>query len=1064
LSVVSSTFIEGRLRAHIAYGPYGSGKSYIASIISAILGNRLSKSDQNLFVKKFSKINDNVNKVISDFNKYGKKYIPIHLTGFEGEFEDAIYREVNKKLSLLEIEISTDDIYNQIIDIITLWETEYKDTYIMFKKLLISKDIEVSEFVEEIKKRSDLFVPLFKELYKEITSGIEFEVKRKNTLVGYLENVLIQLKGYDLGLLIIYDEFGRFLQNLDTTSVNRFMGEFQDLAELANNGAQNLSVVFITHKPIAHYFSYESIENRSEFAKVEKRFHTHEIKSDYNTFLSITEGFIDSLKNRNITKADLKYHSYNVFAGILSDKEVEELHSRFYPLHPVSLYLLPKISSVFGQNERTLFTFLNDNTSFGLSGHNNDSDQYYYPDLLIDYFFTNIDETYVEDNKEYHIYSKKINEIYKTKNKNKNNAIRVFKFALLWKISHNDSDIKLVNKFIVYSLGLKEKEVDEAVLVLIRLKVLRFNALSNEYEIFEGSSLDIPKEIKKLRASLILSDSDIYTKLTELNNYRYVYSESHNAKFEITRFAELVFVGSNKTVISYSDDVIEVYLNEQYITEKSGNLRIIVIGDYEKLKDIIANIVVLQRMIKTPYYHATYPNVNNEFEYELSLNIQKLYDFFDTIFTTKSKFYDGNNQLKISTKSDLERYLSSKYDEKYYKSIHVVNDQVNMYNITKIQQNAMISVLDKVLNNSRDQNDAFYTGSKPADLIYFTLVKNIQELNNNKLYLEDLKNDLSQYLKNNTSEYLYNVFKIALNPPYGLRPHVAIIIVFSLIKDYWNDIMLFSNGNFIPSIDTEELYDNILNNKNIKYSFNIFDNEHKQYLEELEQLFDDVSEQVLGKSTTVRVCSGMYKWYLDLPVITQQLTDMNLSDMSFLKTIASSRIDPKKAILDMMEQFTPEEVMQFKESVEYHFVKYLENLRQKIFRRLGIRDVRSWAESQSLISQKNNLFVNSILNDDDFISVYSKNIENISIEKWTRSSFDKLVDTIVNDVRTLSSDTKYYSVIINGKEKHVQDVDLSRKAETALENIENLLEATSRYYSEMELEQIVIKLIERYIK
>ena len=67
-----------------------------------------------------------------------------------------------------------------------------------------------------------------------------------------------------------------------------------------------------------------------------------------------------------------------------------------YPLHPVVTLLLGPISKQrFGQNERSIFTFLNSGESFGfLSFINDDKTKpktVYTPDLLFDYLSNNLE-------------------------------------------------------------------------------------------------------------------------------------------------------------------------------------------------------------------------------------------------------------------------------------------------------------------------------------------------------------------------------------------------------------------------------------------------------------------------------------------------------------------------------------------------------------------------------------------------------------------------------------------------------------------------------------------------
>ena len=61
-----------------------------------------------------------------------------------------------------------------------------------------------------------------------------------------------------------------------------------------------------------------------------------------------------------------------------------------YPIHPISLSLLPALSNVFGQNERTLFTFLDCADTNGLKYFINHESGYYVASNLFDYFFPDL--------------------------------------------------------------------------------------------------------------------------------------------------------------------------------------------------------------------------------------------------------------------------------------------------------------------------------------------------------------------------------------------------------------------------------------------------------------------------------------------------------------------------------------------------------------------------------------------------------------------------------------------------------------------------------------------------
>ena len=75
----------------------------------------------------------------------------------------------------------------------------------------------------------------------------------------------------------------------------------------------------------------------------------------------------------------------------LNQQELEKLVIEgVYPIHPVTVFLLPQLSSAFGQNERTLFTFLESNETGGLKNHLKKTEDYYLPSDLFSYFFPSI--------------------------------------------------------------------------------------------------------------------------------------------------------------------------------------------------------------------------------------------------------------------------------------------------------------------------------------------------------------------------------------------------------------------------------------------------------------------------------------------------------------------------------------------------------------------------------------------------------------------------------------------------------------------------------------------------
>jgi hypothetical protein len=160
-------------------------------------------------------------------------------------------------------------------------------------------------------------------------------------------------------LTIVVDEFGKSLEYYACTSDEGDPFLLQDLAEMTQ-GERALPLVILTmqHLSFEEYLHQDSSMRRREWAKVQGRF------QDIPFVESPSEA-------RRLIAASLERTSREIGAAA-SDwvsrhrKALESLGLRdlandaegAIPVHPLALAVLPDLCSRYGQNERTLFSFL----------------------------------------------------------------------------------------------------------------------------------------------------------------------------------------------------------------------------------------------------------------------------------------------------------------------------------------------------------------------------------------------------------------------------------------------------------------------------------------------------------------------------------------------------------------------------------------------------------------------------------------------------------------------------------------------------------------------------------
>jgi hypothetical protein len=120
------------------------------------------------------------------------------------------------------------------------------------------------------------------------------------------------------------------------------------------------------HQGFAQYAHRLPVYVRNEWAKIEGRFRTFNYVEDSLQIYSLIAHAVQKLRSPVLTSAIAKAikpyirPTKNIpgLGSLGSTKEVERLLENTFPLNPITLYVLPRLSARVAQNERTLFHFL----------------------------------------------------------------------------------------------------------------------------------------------------------------------------------------------------------------------------------------------------------------------------------------------------------------------------------------------------------------------------------------------------------------------------------------------------------------------------------------------------------------------------------------------------------------------------------------------------------------------------------------------------------------------------------------------------------------------------------
>lgn len=1110
-------------RAHIVIGPYGTGKSLLANVIGSIVAKLVNEEEINALTRRMEQVDDYASFKINGLRKLNKIYLPIVLSGNEGRFRQTIISNIIKILKEKQIEVVLPGLSSKVIDSIYVWETQFPHTYDLFCKRLEQDGKEIGHWLEEIKKQNQTELEYFSHIFPLLTSGTPFDIDYDHNFLDQMEFIVSILEANNIGVFIVYDEFARFLQGLSNTRLNETMQDLQDLAELANRST-SLHFMLITHKSLRLYFNSFNDAISEEFQRIEKRFRQYYLQSDQATFLRISEIIIsENIKEKPIissseySETQLELRKFPLFPSLNQTEREKLVLEGMYPLHPVSLFMLPYLTKVFGQNERTLFTFLESEDTGGFYNHINNSNEYYLAHQLFDYFFPD-DNDFINDevSEQFVLYKKALARI-PDNIKNKKQALNIIKVIALWNICALQNEQQLTNEFLLFTTQMKEFEFDQLIQILSENKIIRFNRINNFWELFSGNSIDLQEVIEKEKREIILDDALVKNVLRKNLKTKFYTADRYNDEKGMTRYASVLLVKEKEVLedkIPEANDTFDLHIYyvllddvrnaarvESILLEKSKNQQSLFFIHPESLKNIekeIYDAVVLESLKKNRSLFSEDKGVKEELNIlskEADYVITKYLSEMDSFKEDNSWFYNAQKTV-IHSKLELTEILSNKCTEIFELTPVILNDTFNRKTISSAQKSAAITLIDYILGNPTEDQFGI-EGNGPEYAIYASIFKNNTrfDLNVNRLDFnnikyspyEKLRKELVRTLDAKQTGNLQEIIDIFIKPPFGIRLPIVPILLVSLLRDRWNEFALYHNEMYVPGLNGAKLFEIIFEGRARKYQYvyEHFDERYIEFFKKIEVSYKESLEyRLVNHSRLIYVCGSLMKWVKSLPRFTQTSEKVDKEFQWFRECIKRTEINPQQNFSLIFEKYYLdfESMLLIKEYGENILDQMKEELIEEILRITSISEeleLKNWAFAQNeVFIGTSNKFVRNLFsafneeNDSQrWIDIFVEKYIGIKIEDWTDATYNLLISQLKYDfektIRTNSKDksknSEVLTIQLNNNKKIINRAELSVKSTTVYNNLERIINSAGRNVPKHELEFLIYKIFENYV-
>lgn len=402
-SILRATEPGTSQRAHVLHAAYGSGKSLLAVVLTALLEKRETLEPAlSQFLQRARKSQPELGNLLDKYQVEDTRLLPVLLVGDEGDFATALSRALSRSLDEAGLNLEAKTRFSAALDVLSLWKSDYPDAYEYLARLLREEARQTPEDFERelLFQNADTF-ELFEELYPRLTAGARFDQFFGQTPELIYREVVEQLKnhGYN-GIVVIWDEFGRYLEARTAKAFGKEAALLQSFAEACNySDDEQLHLIVLAHKELQSYASALPKAYQQEWARIEGRFQRHNVTSDPQVAYQLVGSAVNPIDEFSVaievderTEQQLIQNSMDTrLFGFLSSSDIRQLIYDTWPLHPLSAYALIRLSSRVAQNERTMFTFLTVDERHALLDSlrgisMSDGDPWIRPGQLWDYF------------------------------------------------------------------------------------------------------------------------------------------------------------------------------------------------------------------------------------------------------------------------------------------------------------------------------------------------------------------------------------------------------------------------------------------------------------------------------------------------------------------------------------------------------------------------------------------------------------------------------------------------------------------------------------------------------
>jgi len=725
----------------------------------------------------------------------------------------------------------------------------------------------------------------------------------------------LQSLAHKTHVLLIIDELGKNLEYVANNHLNDDLYLLQQIAELPS-GPKDPRVFFLglLHQAFTEYSNSLTMARQNEWGKIQGRFEDIAFVDSTSEMFQLVGHTLDhtALKSKkSLINAWAKKWSVYLSQHKYIDKKAlrQKNVAAIFPLHPVCAIVLPMLCNRYAQNDRSLFSFLSSSEPHSLRVFLSETSfsnkiQSLKLDRLYDYFIesASLSSTMRVQNQRWIEIHGRISDAIGLDS----DALSALKAIGLLNLVSLSGSLKAASTLVQMALSDNLDDKNEstkwnnAIETLKQKNFVTWRENLDELRVWQGSDFDFNKALSEY---ITLEKRPLSQLLSEACSQNPLIVQRHSYESGNLRFFERKYYDSIASFIQDKPedvegdglicDVLEKKVCADNIPNKLENGKPIVYVfsaiEPQKLKRACIEYVALKNIQHSSPELQTDSVARREVRHRIKYSKQTL----DDLLTEAFSFSDSSHLCYIRGKEKLksQRQFNSRIsdlcDRIYHKSIKLKNELLNRQKLTTQGAKAR-RLLISAITNYNDKERLFIEGNGPEFSMYSSIIRKTgihKNVNGQWTITRPHKrsglcavwNMIDDFCRsaNKKPKSLKELYQILMLPPYGVKEGVIPILLACYLLINKDEMALYQDGTFVYDFHDATFELMLKRPETFKVKCFNLTGIRQQLLAEFEEMVIDKSKKNIQKTTILNIVTPLFNFITKQPEYT--INTQNLS-------------------------------------------------------------------------------------------------------------------------------------------------------------------------------------------